>query len=551
MAVSNLTRSFDRYDGRSLNIFKNKGGFWFLPQSWQGAIANEEVAHDNIWYSFLIGTLKRTEENLKKINTMALGSYVVALILADLLLFASKRSNGSLFVRSILRMIFTHGLVLAFGFYLLHTVQESNWAKDIQSEKAFRLPVYVPVETDLLLPETIPISSDILIAPQYASDYLAGYAKVLEYAHRGNQFWKQATKEYSSGYADLPEALQQDFCADLMQSVQSDRRFLQQDLTRSWIPVDDEEELSYICRKALVAAKSSLLEALVYQVEALRAEALYGRFQSTAMTDTISPEILGEWEKTFVPPISLVPKAKQNNSKNNNFLPRSFAVITNAQKLPASQKQPVPPRPPSKEPYPGAWLQSGDIVEGRYGCNTNGKGFECHKFALENSSDVISNDFLSSPRTEWYTGSVLHAMANNARYDVQYDDGDINYQLMAKCVRRFVPYVVGDSTEVREDGNIIFYPGSVTKVHDDGLYDVLTQGKKLYERVGTRDMRRTTKTNKKPFKVGDRVMAQFEKGEEWFPGEITKKNEDKTYAIKYDDGDVDKALPAKNIARED
>jgi hypothetical protein len=366
--------SFARYDKGTLKKFNRSGGFWFLPQSWQIPVADFEADHDNIWYWFLYGTLKHTEANLKKLNVMVFSAYAIALILADLLFFVTKRSNGSLFVRNILRLVLTHGLVLAVGFYSLRTVQESNWGKDIQSYKAYRLPVYFLADEELL-PETVPTSSDILIAPHYSSDYLAGYGRVLDYAHRGNQFWKQLTKDYSSGYVALPEGLRHEFCASLMQSVRTDRRVLQQDLARSWIPVDDEEELSSFCRRALLRAENPLIEAMVHQVEALQTEAHYGRFQGSVMMAKAAPKVLEEWENMFIPPMSLTPKMKAV-AKKNSFLPRNFAVITDAQE-PKSKKQPVPPQPPRKEPYQGAWLQTGDIVEGKLNCKHNGKDDGC------------------------------------------------------------------------------------------------------------------------------------------------------------------------------
>ena len=273
------------------------------------------------------------------------------------------------------RLIITHGLVSLVAFGLFYTVRESNWAKEIRSGKAYNLPVY-EMESDELPPETIPIQSDILIAPQYSSDYLASYARVLDYSHPGNLYWMDLTKEYSRGFVTLSDHLQQHFCSDLIRSIQSDRRILRQDLGRSWIAVEEEEELLHFCRKGLVMARNSFDDVMVRQIESLRTEAHYGRFHNTTMALLVTPEILDKWENRFISRYKLS-KPNPKQPLRNSFLHPS--ILVGLVQIPISQgfslqRQALPLRPlQPKEPYKGAWLQTGDIIEGKYNCKFNGK----------------------------------------------------------------------------------------------------------------------------------------------------------------------------------
>ena len=41
------------------------------------------------------------------------------------------------------------------------------------------------------------------------------------------------------------------------------------------------------------------------------------------------------------------------------------------------------------------------------------------------------------------------------------------------------------------------------------------------------------------YTVGDKIEARFGNGNQWYPGKVVDINEDNTYALKYDDGDLE------------
>jgi hypothetical protein len=387
----------------------SKGGFWFLPQSWQGKSENEknpwfallvetlkrseeklqpvlprswqrkiedEEKSDepkNFWHAFLLDTLKRTEKGLYRINCLVVASYLLAVLILNIVLLISKRSNGSVLLRSIWRLTFTYGCVFLTAMLYLHVVRQSNWAKDIRSGKAYRLPAILTEDNADLRPSTLPLESDVLITPQYASDYLASYSMVLEVAHPGNRYWKDLTRKYAYGYVALPEALKKQFCQSIIEWVREERRFLIQEEIREWTTAIGTDTLSDFCHKELVTASNRMTEALTRQVDSLKAENEYGRWYDKASHKKAISSYLQVWEKRFIPLLNIEKKMKRPQKLGDIWTGRRLAVLpAQVIEMKFKRRKSLPPARNSQEPYPGAWFEVGDVVEAKYECEHNG-----------------------------------------------------------------------------------------------------------------------------------------------------------------------------------
>jgi hypothetical protein len=273
-------------------------------------------------------------------------------------------------LRSMQRLFVTHGLVALIGWLLLNNVQQSNWAKDIRSGKAYQLPA-IP-EGENTNPATLPNPSDILIAPDYASDHLASYGRILEVAHPGNKFLKDLVRENANGYAALSQPLQQQLCQSMIRWVQRERRFLIQDQERQWTTVTDLDQLSAYCRKKLLTASSPLTDALVRQVDSLKADAKFGRWHDCAIHRNTIPSYLDVWANIFVRPLS-ISKAAPRPQQPAKWQFRPLAGKLEATRKSSSRTYSLPPEPDVKEPYEGAWFQEEDVVEAQYNCKYNGE----------------------------------------------------------------------------------------------------------------------------------------------------------------------------------
>jgi hypothetical protein len=146
--------------------------------------------------------------------------------------------------------------------------------------------------------------------------------------------------------------------------------------------------------------------------------------------------------------------------------------------------------------------------------------------------------------SEWYKATIIAANPSKATYEVFYADGETDSNVARKCLRLFVPYKVGDSVEVRVEGDDETYlRGEIVAVlpvdgSDDDHFDVETDHG-ILSLVTADRLRRFKQVDHQPFKVGSRVMAPFEGDdeEEFFPATIRVMYSDGSAAVLFDDGD--------------
>lgn len=532
--------------------FLEAGGFWFLPLSWQdekskgekhtfwkhfirilettkekagpilalfrkagkiyentGAVSEEP---ENVWHQALLRIVKQTESELFSINCLLLTAYMVVVLFLEICLLVAGRSNGSILLRSITRLVFTLGSVVLMAFLYLQAVEQSNWAKDIRSGNAYRLPYNLTENREGLPPATLPLESDILIAPDYASDSMASYSMLLEVAHPGNKYWKGVTREYAEGYVALPSSLKQKFCESILDWVLAERRFLIQDQERQWTASIETKDLHWFCHRELMSASYPILDALIRQLDSLKADIKFGRWDDKVIHEKIMASYLETWEHRFVPQIEknvIKPKSQK--------IPYFWAgggrllMQSSASKTTFARANSLPPAPTAVEPYPGAWLKEGDVVESKYRCSHN----------------------------EWYRGKIYEVVADKAIYNVVYDDGEVDESLSRYCIRPFRPYAVNEEVEVT-DGVGSFVSGKILREYEGELYDVFTVEGVVMNKTMVQNIRRFEK--EPDLEVDMAVMARFGGGEQWFPGRVLEIRADETVAIEYDDGDYEPAL---------
>jgi hypothetical protein len=137
---------------------------------------------------------------------------------------------------------------------------------------------------------------------------------------------------------------------------------------------------------------------------------------------------------------------------------------------------------------------------------------------------------------------VTEVVSSKYIIDILYVDGEEELDLALGCIRPFVPFHVGETVEVSIEDT--FYRGIIVEAYTDDVFDIETQDGRVQKFVDPY-MRRFVEAQ--VFQRGDLIEARFNRGDEWFKGEITKKRRDGLYAISYLDGDFEKAVSPELI----
>jgi hypothetical protein len=129
-------------------------------------------------------------------------------------------------------------------------------------------------------------------------------------------------------------------------------------------------------------------------------------------------------------------------------------------------------------------------------------------------------------------------------------------------------FAVGARVEARYKGRSKWFPGEITRVRNDGTYEVLYDDgdretvtgemvRAVSEKAASKlPAEEPVKRNK--FEVKQKVEARFKGGKKWFPAKITAVNGGNVYDLVYDDGDRASdvseeqihALPGNDAVRE-
>ncbi|KAG1696420.1 hypothetical protein DVH05_018552 [Phytophthora capsici] len=185
------------------------------------------------------------------------------------------------------------------------------------------------------------------------------------------------------------------------------------------------------------------------------------------------------------------------------------------------------------------------------------------KKALE-VGDVVKAPFQRG--TKLFRGKISRVRSDGT-YDVAFDDGDQDTHVRADLIQleecksrdeepKKSSLKVGDTVKARYKKGKKLFDGKVARVRSDGTYDIEYDDGDVESRVGIEmievpEGKNPGKSTKKSLKLGDRVRARYNKGSKMISGEITAVRRDGTFDIRYDDGDKEKRVEAKDIEVEE
>ena len=162
-------------------------------------------------------------------------------------------------------------------------------------------------------------------------------------------------------------------------------------------------------------------------------------------------------------------------------------------------------------------------------------------------------------RGKWYKGKIGHINSNNT-FDVFYEDGDRERGVKPDRIRSLESsssgggsISVGDRVEANFGGRGKWYKGKVTQRHSNGTFDILYEDGDKERGVLAERVRAVGGANndRGEFKKGDKVEANYAGKGKWYKGEITYKNSNGTYDIRYNDGDKERGVAADRLRHVD
>jgi len=510
MRISNFEVGYNEVED-----FIEDGGFSFLPKSWQALNAEPEDSEENLWYTFTFETVKIVQQKLKDLNKYAVGGFLAFSLVMDAIT-RTPGKQGSYLFGSIKILTVSHGMACLAFWLVMQVVSDSNWAKDIKSGKAYQLQS--PEDDAYIAPMTIPTKGDILITKAYSTDVLASYSNVLDFAHPGNRIWKNLIHEMAGEYPHLSESLKTNLCQSMVRWMQANRRFLKTNVYRQWERIVEESDLVEICHRQVIMEADELTGTMLHQLDILKDDAQYGRWRDMAIHTKFMPAYLDIWEEIFLPTTKSV---KNKSSKSACMQPSKRKFLQSPFTVERSNRtrRALPPIEEPREPFSGAWLEVGDTVEGKYKCE--GK--------------------------DWYQGTIIDASSNNGEYTIKYFDGEIGKHMFSKCIRRPLPFEIGEEVGFRSETEEEWETGTIVEIVNAGSVKVKESSSgEVFDDISPTLLIRFT--NKKISDLeGRRVMALYDNNDDYYPGVVFEDHGDGTYDIQYDDGDFREKVRLEEI----
>ena len=122
---------------------------------------------------------------------------------------------------------------------------------------------------------------------------------------------------------------------------------------------------------------------------------------------------------------------------------------------------------------------------------------------------------------------------------------------------------VGQRVEARFRGGSTYFKGKVTRVKGRGVYTILYDDGDIETSVPSRLIRPLRSSSASTtinsdgrerrrgsnLHVGDKVEARFKGGKKYYPGTLSRRNRDDSWAIRYDDGDIEDSVRSHLIRK--
>lgn len=368
VASMRISNSDVGYGYHNLKEFA-KTGFTFVPD-----FLTPELDDGDTWENYLLKTVAVVRSwLLEKVTRVHIAYILITTLINFILHFCGYRKRREAIVQCLSRLIFTHGLIFLIAIAIWYQVETSQWAENIRTGVAFKsLRSYTNTEQ----PGTIPYKTDVLISPRFKSSSLASYRHILEVNHPGNRYWADMIASNSLNYHNLPSAAQLAVAEMLVLDIKSvcRGRLLKHTDDSKWVVMSDEDSRNQAHVELLKASNKALyfvLTLLDYYI----AEIDVGIFRETALHKYHISDLLESLQDRLIGDLpNIQPRQLANTSSRSvallKYLNFPHTIVTRkSRSIPST----MPEQLKSVPPFPAAWVQERDIVDGQYRGSFNGE----------------------------------------------------------------------------------------------------------------------------------------------------------------------------------
>ncbi|KAL7569915.1 hypothetical protein ACA910_008578 [Epithemia clementina (nom. ined.)] len=499
-------------------IIRGNSSSYGLPEQYDVEKGNTISA----WMNFADAVIENAYALAVKIYQRSMLFFMGIVLLGNV--FRYMRGDRTSYCRPILRVTLGHAAILLCAWLYFRSIEQGTLARNLRKGLAFNIKIsdYSHLPN---LPSTLATEEDVLLTSEYQSQYLGSYSDLIDYTHSGNVLWRREIEASYQNYEGMSLSLQKELCREVTLRVrQGGGRFLTKNKRNEW-GVMTQPMAKDFCDEAMRSKADPAVGNMVKWTEYLISEFRFGYWRNARSLRVLTIKQLQSIQSKLLGRVGKVIKQGNRLATTRQVQPklRSLPNLLLSTRQTRSKRHTLPPRPEVAEPYLGAWLQVGDVVEGKYRGDTN----------------------------EWYQGKITAVVFDDLDFwTVEYFDGDDDKFLCRSCVRPFLPFDAGERVFWKETEIGTFLECEVLDF-DSGrsTYDLklLHDSSIVYGIAQERIHRRTEDIGDgddvddyETWNEGDRVLAYFPDSPEAgaFPGVVSRIVGEGLYQIFFDDSDT-------------
>ena len=333
----------------------------------------EQEDAKSAWAVFAETVIQNTTTIVEKTYFTVFCAFWGVLTLANIVFYFVGARTA--FYKSIRRMVIGHVVIAFCASLCLRNLERGSWARNLQRGLSFNVQL-TGISHLPSLPSTLATEQDVLETNDYQSPYLGSFSEILDYSHSGNILWRNEVEASYMNYDGMSFSVRNLLCRELITRVgQNGGRILGKNQFNEWSAMTLPMAMDF-CDTALRSKSNQYVGNLMKWTDYLLSELRFGYWRNARSLNSLTVKQLLTVQS------KLLKQSGTGQQTNSLFVsgpmePKRFSY-SYVNRLPSLRpgrpgRNMFPPRPEAEEPYLGAWLEVGDLVEGKYKGTFDGK----------------------------------------------------------------------------------------------------------------------------------------------------------------------------------